>query len=394
MIEKIYNSDRFKKIEAFLAERFDDIVEEIETIARIPSPTFSEREKSEYVRTRFETLKLEDIRIDEVNNVAGRLPGKNGNGVFVICAHIDTVFPEETELVPREEGDRLYCPSIGDNSTSIAAMLAMIEAFDHADYTPPMDVIFLADSREEGLGDLGGVRHFFDRAAEPGSAEAIRGMVAIDGTYHTLCNVGVGSRRLKATVNARGGHSWHDFGAASAVHAIGGAISRIAGLEMPEEPKTTCNVGVVNGGTSVNTIAETATMLIDIRSMETEALKEAENKIRDVILEAMKKFDAACSIEVVGDRPSGSIDDDHPFVQTVISAFSMYGMDVTPGASSTDSNIPLGMGAPSVTLGVYSGNGAHTVHEYIHPESLKKGLPSAALGILGILEQLESPTPR
>ncbi|MCP4688405.1 MAG: M20/M25/M40 family metallo-hydrolase [Desulfobacterales bacterium] len=389
-IREIYESERFKKIERFLASRFHDVVEEIKTIAGIPSPTFFESEKSNYVLSRFKALNLEEIRIDEVNNVIGKLTGEADDGIFIICAHIDTVFPMETELVVREQGDRLYCPSIGDNSTSIAGVLAIIEAFQRARFTPAWDVIFLANSREEGLGDLEGVRRFFDDAAMSDDAPAIKGMISIDGTYDSVCNQGIGSRRLKVVVNADGGHSWKNFGNASAIHAMGGAISEIAKLKTPEDPKTTYNVGVVNGGSSVNTIAETATMLIDIRSAEAGTLKRTEEKIRKVILEAMADFKTTCEIEVVGDRPSGFIPDSHPMVQTALSAASLYGLDATPRASSTDSNIPLSRGVPSITLGVYSGNGAHTVNEYIEPASLKKGLPSAALAILGILDRLAS----
>ncbi len=390
IIRGIAGSESFKTIERFLATRFDDIVEEIETISRIPSPTFFEMEKSMYVRSRFETLKLKDVRIDDVNNVSGRLPGENSGGALIVCAHIDTVFPEETELLVRKKGDRLYCPSIGDNSTSIAGMLALIEAFDLARRTPPWDVIFLANSREEGLGDLEGIKYFLDSAALSRTAAKIMGVISIDGKYNSLCNMGIGSRRLKVEVKGEGGHSWHDFGNTSAIHAIGEAISRIAKLKTPEDPKTTYNVGVVNGGSTVNTIAETATMLIDIRSMEIDTLGKTEKKIRKVILESMEAHHTTCVIEVVGDRPSGFIDDDHPFVQTVLSAASLFGVKMEPRASSTDSNIPLSRGVPSITFGIYSGDGAHTINEYIEPASIKKGLPSAALGILGILAQLES----
>ncbi len=393
VIRGIHHSESFKKIERFLETKFDDIVGEIKTISRIPSPTFFEMEKSNYVRSRFESLNLEDIRIDDVNNTTGRLPGKNSDGMFIICAHIDTVFPAETELLVREKEERLYCPSIGDNSTSIAGVLAIIEALKLVKYTPPWDVIFLANSREEGLGDLEGIKYFLDRAAASDAETEIKGVISIDGMYNSICNKGIGSRRLNVEVKAEGGHSWHNFGNTSAIHAMGGAIGRIARLKTPEVPKTTFNVGVVTGGSTVNTIAETAAMLIDIRSEEIETLKITEGKIRKIILESMEEFNTTCIIEVVGDRPSGFIDNDHPFVRTVISASSLFGIEMTPRASSTDSNIPLSRGVPSITFGIYSGNGAHTINEYIEPASIKKGLPSAALGILGILAQFESTSP-
>ncbi len=387
VVREIHQSEMFQEIQRFLASRFEAIVDEIQTIARIPSPTFSEMEKSRYVRRRFETLKLKDVRIDAVNNASGSLPGKNPREMCIICAHIDTVFPGETELVVREKGDRLYCPSIGDNSASIAGVMALIEAFNRVNYTPPVDVVFLGNTREEGLGDLEGIKYFLDGEAGRDVPREINGVISIDGTCHRLCNRGVGSRRLKVDVTAPGGHSWHDFGSASAVHAIGAAIGRIARLTPPREPMTTFNVGVVNGGSSVNTIAGSASMLIDVRSMETGTLREMEEKIRRRILETMEEFGAACTIEVVGDRPSGFIDDDHPFVRTVLSASALHGLDMTPRASSTDSNIPLSRGVPSITFGIYSGGGSHTVNEYIEPATIQKGLPSAALGVLAILAQ-------
>ncbi|MCP4159402.1 MAG: M20/M25/M40 family metallo-hydrolase [Deltaproteobacteria bacterium] len=381
LINGTVKSVLFNKVYEDIQKNIEPIIEEIKTISTIPSPTFYEDKKADYIKGKFNDLKLDDVKIDRLKNVIGTLQGK-GDENFIICAHIDTVFSNETKLKVREVEGKIFCPGIGDNSTSVAGMLALINAFKTAEYIPPYNIIFIANSCEEGLGDLKGIKYYLE------NSDKIEGMISIDGTMTMLSNEGIGSRRLSVTVKGEGGHSWVDFGNSSAIHAIGSAISKISQIDVPKIPKTSFNVGTISGGTSVNTIAETANMLIDIRSVDSEILIEKEQEIRELIENAMEEHGTECSIEVVGDRPSGKIDINNFVVQSVLKSAELYDVQMKPTPSSTDSNIPLSQSIPSVTFGIYSGGGAHTLNEYIEPESLKKGLPILALSVLTILDQI------
>jgi acetylornithine deacetylase/succinyl-diaminopimelate desuccinylase-like protein len=380
-IKEMAESELFKEISNFMDENMKLVVNEIKTISLIPSPSYEEDLKAEYLKKRFEELDLHNIKVDQLKNVIGVINGES-DANFIICAHIDTVFDKVTPLIMKEEAGKLYCPSIGDNSTSVAGMLILAEALKSTDYVPPCNLVFVANSCEEGLGDLKGIKHLL------GNITNVKGMISIDGTMDKLVNEGIGSRRLKVEVNAAGGHSWGNFGNSSAIHAICGAISKISRIEVPNDPKTSFNIGTISGGTSVNTIAESAQMLVDIRSMDGDLLRSTEKKIRELIDDAMDEHKTSSIIEVVGDRPSGKLLEDHFMVQSVLESARLFDVQMDLNPSSTDSNIPLSMGIPSVTYGIYMGDGAHTIKEYIEPGSLKKGLPILALSVLSILDKI------
>ncbi|MCG8571172.1 MAG: M20/M25/M40 family metallo-hydrolase [Spirochaetes bacterium] len=381
IIKGIARSEIFLKVEDHISQHFDSIIEEIKTISAIPSPSYHEDDKAQYIYNKFIELNLDCIKIDNQKNVIGILKGKKDQN-FVVCAHIDTVFAKDTELKLRELPNQLFCPSIGDNSTSVAGMLFLIDALQKAGYQPPCNIVFVANSCEEGLGDLKGIKYFLS------NSQNVIGMVSIDGTMDSICNEGIGSRRLSVTVQAKGGHSWKDFGNCSAIHAIGCAIAEISKIQVPRNPRTSFNVGTVKGGTTVNSIAESAHMLIDIRSMDGQCLKDTENKIRDIINNTMLLHGTTSNIEVVGDRPSGKLSEDHVIVQSVLESAHYYDKNYVLSASSTDSNIPLSMDIPAVTFGIYQGDGAHTLDEYMEPESIKLGLPILALSLLTIMQQI------
>lgn len=380
-VNKIFSSEPYKKIRSTIDGQTDNVIDEIKIISQIPSPSFGEDLKSEYIEKRFHELNLQNVHMDKLKNVIGVIEGES-DANFIICAHIDTVFGKDTPLILKEEGDKLYCPSIGDNSTSVAGMLILAYALKENGYKPPCNLVFVANSCEEGLGDLKGIKYLLE------NTEGVKGVISIDGTMDKLVNEGIGSRRLKVEVCAKGGHSWGDFGNSSAIHAIGEAISKISLIDVPETPKTSFNIGTISGGTSVNTIAESAQMLVDIRSMDDTQLRSTEKKIRELIDKSMDEHNTSSTIEVVGDRPSGQLPEDHFMVQSVLESAKLFDLNMDLNPSSTDSNIPLSMGIPSVTYGIYTGDGAHTLNEYIEPESLKTGLPLLTLSVLSVLEKI------
>ncbi len=388
IIKTVNESDLFNDLKLYYQSCQTSLIESIKTISMIPSPSYYEKKKSLYFQDRFIELGLTNVFIDDLNNVIGRYEGENPEAGLAVCAHIDTVFPETTKLEIAESGDRIYCPGIGDNSASAGGMLSIIEGLKNSGWKPPFDIIFIANACEEGLGDLKGIRYFFDTYAEPRDDVNLKAFLSIDCTMKGFCHVGIGSRRLKVKISCRGGHSWSDFGRPSAVHILGQCISDISDLHVPEDPKTTYNVGVIEGGTTVNTIAGTASMLIDIRSLDDKLIQETEKIIREIITCRAAESDGSLEVSVVGDRPSGAIPEEHYLVKTVRECAAAFGFSPAPAPSSTDSNIPLSRGVPALTFGIYSGDGAHTEKEYIEPESLKTGVPFGTLVLLSIVEQL------
>ncbi|MFO7942212.1 MAG: M20/M25/M40 family metallo-hydrolase [Bacillota bacterium] len=374
-----------KRMREHVREKLGWVVEEIVNICEIPSPSYEEKKRAEYVAEKFRELGLDEVTVDSHNNAVGRYRGEDGTIRMAVTAHIDTVFPIDTDVTVERGEDRLAAPGIGDNSTSVAVMLGVISAWKATDYRPPFDVIFSGNACEEGLGDLRGMKGLLDSIEKRQDAE-LAGVVALDGKIGAITNAGIGSRRLKVDVSARGGHSWGDFPSPSAIHAIGACIEGIARLDVPEKPRTSFNVGTVEGGTSVNTIAEQASMLIDMRSEALEPLGEVEEKVRKIIDERCEEFEADYEIEVVGDRPVGSVPDDHPLVEIAREAGGRFDMDMPTRASSTDANVPLSRGIPAITLGVYQGEGAHRKSEWMTPSSLEEGLPLAVLVTVGAVD--------
>ncbi len=374
-----------KRMKEHVLQNVNWVVDEIVNICEIPSPSYEEENRAEYVAEKFRELGLDDVTVDSHKNAVGRYRGEDGTIRMAITAHIDTVFPIETDVTVKRGEDRLSAPGIGDNSTSVAVMLGVISSWKAADYRPPFDVIFSGNACEEGLGDLRGMKGLLDDIERREDAD-LAGVVALDGKIGAITNAGIGSRRLKVDVSAKGGHSWGDFPSPSAIHAIGACIEGIARLDVPEEPRTSFNVGTVEGGTSVNTIAEQASMLIDMRSEALEPLRVVEEEVRNIIDERCAEFEAEYEIEVVGDRPVGAISDDHPLVEIARQAGGLFDMNMPTRAASTDANVPLSRNIPAITLGVYQGEGAHRKSEWMMPSSLEEGLPLAVLVSVGAVD--------
>ena len=356
------------------------VVEEAIRICEIPAPTFEEAERAAYVRQRFVGLGLRDVAIDAAGNVRGRRPGAGGGLGVAVGAHLDTVFPRETDVRVRREGTRLHAPGIGDNSVGVASLLAMIEALDAAGVRTAGDLYLTCNTGEEGLGDLKGMKAFVADVKD-----RVAALVALEGMkINRIIHVGVGSRRYRVTFSARGGHSWGHFPSPSAVHIMGRAIADISRLEVPTDPKTTYNVGVVRGGTTVNTIASEAEMLVDMRSVDMAALADLERRLLDIVRRTAAEGDGQARLDLVGDRPAGSIPTDHPVVSAARAVHQALGLRTFSEASSTDLNAALGAGLPGVCISITEGANEHRLDEYIETGPIPMGIKNILLTTLAL----------
>lgn len=361
-----------------------ELLQETLAITRIPAPTFAETERAAYVATRLEALGLRDVGRDEISNVWGRLPGSGGGPTLLLAAHTDTVFPAGTDVEPRFDGRFWRAPGIRDNSASVALTVLLPVLLERAGIRLAGDLILGFPVGEEGLGDLRGMRALTTRFRDRVAAVCV-----VDGNLGNICNAGICVRRLEVVGRTRGGHSWGNFGATSAIHALARIAARISSLEVPRDPKTTYNIGTFHGGTSVNTIAQEASMLLDMRSVEAGALAELERRVRAIFAdEARTAGDLEVEVRVVGDRPGGRVDASHPVVRAAVAAYRQVGLEAHLHPGSTDANIPLSLGLPACSFGVSSGGGVHTLEEYLDPGSLVTGMAALATWVTLLMADL------
>ncbi len=347
--------------------RTEAVVELAQRICAVPAPTGSERERAEFVASLLRERGYAP-EIDEIGNVYIRR-GKKGRGpLLMLLAHTDTVFPAGTPITIRREGDSVRGPSIGDNSIGVAGMISLLDILDALGWETAADILAVADVGEEGLGDLRGAR-----TAVALYRQELGAVIAIDGLLGYIVNAAVGSRRWRITVRGPGGHSFGSFGTPSAIHGLGRIIVALAEMQVPREPKTTFNVGVIEGGTSVNTIAPSASALLDLRSTDTTTLNRLTEQAREIVMRAAGPG-LSVTIEVLGERPAGRRSEADPLVQ--LAARALDWLDITPSfvASSTDANIPISLNIPAVCVGVTRGDKAHTLDEYIQVPPIGKGL--------------------
>lgn len=367
-------------------ERLDSIVENIIAIQQVPAPTSNEEERSRFVQERFRDTGLVDVGRDPLNNVFGTLPGRQRHKPpLVITAHLDTVFPFDTNLTVRRDGKLIYGPGIGDNSTGVAGLIEIAGAIRNFAPAHSADIHFVANVGEEGLGDLRGMRavveHFGGRATY---------VVVEGGLYGKLIHEAVGVRRYHITVTAPGGHSWGGFGAASAIHILGHLIVDIDNLRVPSMPKTTYNVGIIEGGLSINSIAHSAGLWLDLRSEDQDALENLVLSVKEIVANRNLKYTGdGHSVEIamkqVGDRPAGVIPRHSPVVAYASAALRAAGVpDVHYLASSTDANIPLSRGYQAVCLGLTNSGNSHRPDEFIDTTNLPAGLGQLLLVALAV----------
>ena len=366
-----------------LTDSLDQVLDETVHLCRIPAPTFEEAERAAYVAERMRTIGLLDVQIDRIHNVTGILSAGSTGPTTLVAAHLDTVFPRATPLQVRRTKQRLYGPGIGDNCVAVAAMLSVAAAMRHLQPMPLGRVIFAANVGEEGLGNLCGIRALLD--TWHGQVDTV---IAVEG--HGIDEVratGIGSTRLEVAFTGPGGHSWGAFGLPSAIHAMGSAIHKIARLQVPQDPKTTFNVGIAEGGGSVNTIAPRATMLVDLRSVDPTQLVHLEDCVARLLQAVQKDAGIQVTSRIVGQRPAAALAVDHPLCHG-INDIRKY-LHLRPAmfsAASTDANLPLSLGIPAVCLGITRGALAHTVQEYIDTIPVGGGLKQLLLTILYSLQ--------
>ena len=337
-------------------------------LQQIPAPTFRENTRAELVRTLFLEEDLKDVALDSLNNVYGRLPGLRGADPLVISAHLDTVFAAEALDLSRRD-HRIHGPGIGDNSLGVAALLGLAWMLRDARAELPSDIWLVANSCEEGLGDLRGMRAVVDTFGA-----GVRGYLVVEGTalgqiYHRA----VGVQRFRVSVTTTGGHSWSDYGSPSAVHEVARLVSQLAAIPLPTKPRTTLNVGTISGGSGVNVLANHAQFELDIRS---EGRAELKGLIANVeaTVSALSRDGVHVDCEVIGRRPAGELPIDHPWVQLALECIAAQGLVGRPTSGSTDANIPLSLGIPAIVLGITTGAGAHTPHEYIEIAPVTQGM--------------------
>jgi tripeptide aminopeptidase len=344
------------------------VIEQAITIQQIPGPTFYEQDRATHIAQQFAACDLKQIEIDDLYNVYGLLPGRSKPGLM-ISAHMDTVFDKNTDLQIRSDDDLIYGPGLGDNSVGVAGMLGLAAALHTEHIIPECDIWFVANTREEGLGDLGGMKAAFNRLrAQISQVINLEGM-AFGHVYHA----GIAVRRLHISATAEGGHSWLNYGRASAVHGIVEVGARIIGLEPPVTPRTTYNIGMIDGGTTINAIAGKASLWLDLRSEESGTLAAFEKVVRSQI-EAVARPELSITVEVVGDRPAGSISPEHPLVQAALAALTLVKVQGVLENGSTDANVPLAHGVPAITVGITRGGNAHRLDEYIETQPVEDGL--------------------
>jgi tripeptide aminopeptidase len=354
-----------------------DLVARSVTIQQIPAPTGCEAARARWVEAEMRRIGLERVARDEVDNVYGFLPGHSAGPALLVSAHTDTVFAAATDLTVRAEPvqGRLYGPGIGDNSAGVAALLVLAETLGRLP-PPPAPIWFVANSGEEGLGDLRGMRRAVDRLeSELGACIVIEGM-----GLGRIVHRGLGSRRYRIHVEAPGGHSWSDFGSASALHVLVQMAAELSLMVVPQVPRTTFNIGRLEGGTSVNTIAQQAWLELDLRSEDPGAL----NGLVVQALEIVEKYKSLrwtrhgvrVTATTIGDRPAGDLPTAHPLVRAAQAALMTIGYRDRADLriSSTDANIPLSRGIPAVCVGVTDGGNAHRLQEWILTDPLVPGM--------------------
>jgi tripeptide aminopeptidase len=341
-------------------------------IQQIPAPTFHEGERAEFVRLRFSEEGLADVEMDSAGNVFARLPGRDSKKALVVSAHLDTVFLPNIDLHVEREPSRIIAPGIGDNSMGVAGLFGLVWALRARHQVLPGDLWLAANVCEEGLGNLRGIRAVVDRfGSQPLAYIVLEGM-ALGQVY----NRGLGVRRYRVTVRTAGGHSWIDYGQPSAIHILTALSTRITALEPPRLPRTTLNIGIISGGTSVNTIAAEAMLELDLRSEDAGTLETLSRQVEQMVI-AARKPGVTAEAEIIGQRPAGEISADHPLVTLACDCLRQAGVEPHLNTGSTDANLPLSFGLPSVTIGLTTGGRAHSMQEFIDLAPLEKGMDQA-----------------
>ncbi len=407
LIDGLPHGSAVQAAAAAYAGGLEQLIDLCIAVQQIPAPTGAETERAAWIENRMRAIGLADVTRDRLDNVYGRVRGRGGQDqpALLVSAHTDTVFPSETDLrLCRLNNGLIRGPGIGDNSTGVAGLLILAETLTHL-AAPPVDIWLVANSMEEGVGDLRGMRRVVDRLAGENGEERVKkreegqlqsltphsslltprrlgAVIVLEGMgLGRIVHQALGVRRYRTSAVAPGGHSWGDFGAASAVHGLASLAAEIVTLQVPHRPRTTFNIGRICGGTSINTIAQEAWMELDLRSESPETLAWLDGQIGKIIerhAHAHRAYGDGLTLqhEQIGNRPPGALPFQHPLVQAASAILQELGVKERTDAriSSTDANVPLSRNIPAICVGLTDGGDAHRLSEWIDPLPLVKGM--------------------
>ena len=360
-------------------------------VTAIPAPPFRERQRSEWMLGKFIERGLQQAHMDDVSNVIGLLPGTVQEPYVLISAHVDTVF-SETQLEVRRDGERLVGPGIADNGAGLVALLAIAAAMQAAGIKTRLPLLFLANVGEEGEGNLRGMRHFFE---DPQWRTRIHCMLALDGAgTDTIVTEALGSRRFEVSISGPGGHSWSDFGTPNPIVLLARVIERLSRIALPDNPKTTVNVGIIEGGTSVNAIPESALMRVDLRSTDPARIAAIEAQLQAILKEVVDGAANSSAVQsrmrVIGDRPAAELTQGAFILEALRAVDSQLGIKSHVHCASTDANIPLSLGVQALAIGAGgTGARAHTLQEWFIPRGRDLALKRILLTVLTVAGSAE-----
>jgi tripeptide aminopeptidase len=382
----------------FLRANASSTTDEQIRITEIPAPPFHEGVRAAYMKKLFAAAGLR-VEMDATGNVIGEYAGASQD-IVMLTAHLDTVFPAGTNVTVKREGGRLLAPGISDNGSGLAALVVIARALREAKIKPNNTILFVADVGEEGEGNLRGIRALVDTYKKQ-----LKYVIALDGSAtEYVTTAALASRRVEISITGPGGHSWSDFGVPNPIHALGRGIARFVAARVPESPRTSFNIGEIEGGTSVNSIPSRALMKVDLRSESEAELAKLETFLRDSIQSGIDEEMSAArdrgmaggtsmldlKISVLGVRPAGELPENSPLLAALLAADTRLGNRSRRERSSTDANIPLSVGIPAISLGAGGrSGGAHTIEEWFDPTNRELGLQRVALTLLAVagLEQ-------
>lgn len=353
----------------------------------IPAPPFGEGARAAWFLELFQTLGLTNVHLDESGNALAELAGPfddSGSACVLLSAHLDTVFPTETNCSPVEAETRLLAPGICDNGAGLTGLLALAAALRFAKITPPLPIVFAANVGEEGEGDLRGMKHLFKDGSY---SSRIAAVIALEGSGSSaVVTKALGSRRFRLTVTGPGGHSWSDAGAPNPILILSRVLVALSNVPLPATPRTTLNIGMISGGTSINSIPESTSALLDLRSTDPEELLATEILLREVCSGFVRDYEQTTveiSVDTIGNRPAASLPDDSPLLQTIRAVDRHLSLRTDLRIGSTDANLPLSLGVPAVAIGAGgSGGGIHTLQEWYDPSGRETALRRILLILL------------
>jgi tripeptide aminopeptidase len=394
-VAAIMASPLFRDAAAVLAAEHDRMVGDIITLTEIPAPPFQEEKRAAAYLEMLRAHGLDDVAQDAAGNVMGLRRGSGNGALVVVAAHLDTVFPAGTDVRVRREGTKLFAPGVGDDTRSLAVLLAWMRALDAACIRTRSDILFVGDVGEEGLGDLRGMRALF---ADPRWRDRTIAFISVDSPdMERIAVGGIGSRRYRVTFRGPGGHSYGAFGLVNPMFPMAKVLTELSRIPVPREPRTTYCASVVGGGTGVNAIPNSVWVEIDLRSKSPAELARLEARFLDIVNAAVAEENrvrstaegsVSAAAELIGDRPAGSTDAASPLARAATEALRAHGFAVRHEFSSTDANLPMSLGIPAIQIGSGgTGGRAHSLEEWIDvaPELSLRGMTAGLAAVLAVV---------